>query len=125
MAAERRFTLAKGEMLAINGALFRAPEGARLTVVNDARFLTQAHMLPEEDNATPLRRLYQDIQRHLMANPISSEMPVDLEYAFRRAVREIEDAPIRHHVAEAKGHVRAGRPVEALKTLKRAFLLEA
>lgn len=125
MRAGRQFALRKGEVAFVNGAIVRAPGGALISVLNDANFLAQDYLMQESEMTTPLRRLYGAIQREVQANPVEDRNPDILNAAFAGALREAGDPALRRAIVEAKGHVLAGRPVEALKRLKKLFPFEA
>ncbi|GGK55249.1 flagellar biosynthesis repressor FlbT [Salinarimonas ramus] len=124
MRSARQFSLGKNEIAFLNGGIVRAPSGASLTVLNDAHFLVERFLIREEDARTPLRRLYLKIQCVLQSPPGDASASRTLEDAFGRTAREIGCAQIGAALAEAKGHLRAERPLEAMKTLRRAFPLE-
>lgn len=118
-------SLRTGERLFLNGAVVKVDRKVTLELLNDATFLLQNHVLQVEDTTTPLRQLYFAVQAMLM-DPQNAPASRTLFEAMAVDTRRALKAPrLVAGLDEAAAMVTAGRPFQALKTLRAMFDEEA
>jgi flagellar protein FlbT len=118
-------SLRTGERLFLNGAVVRVDRKVTLELLNDATFLLENHVLQVEDTTTPLRQLYFAVQAMLM-DPQNAAAGRALFEAMAADMRRVMKAPrLLAGLDEAISLVTAGRPFQALKTLRALFDEEA
>ena len=121
MTAKMRFSLKAGERIFINGAVLTVSQKVTLTLLNDARFLLESHVLQLADATTPMRQLYFVVQS-LLINPQEQEQGM---IAFRKIYDALLTLTNGDHVkAQLKSvgdFVAAGRTFEALKVIRGLF----
>ncbi len=121
MSAKMRFSLKAGERIFINGAVLTVSQKVTLSLLNDARFLLESHVLQLADATTPMRKLYFVVQS-LLINPQEDEKGMI-------AFRQIHDALLtvmpdengRNLLKSVSDFVAAGRMFEALKIIRSQF----
>ena len=57
MKAKMRFSLKAGERIFINGAVLTVSQKVTLSLLNEARFLLESHVLQVVEATTPMRQL--------------------------------------------------------------------
>lgn len=121
MTAKMRFSLKAGERIFINGAVLTVSQKVTLSLLNDARFLLESHVLQLADATTPMRQLYFVVQS-LLINPQEEEKGM---LAFRRTYDPLLVlAPDEHTRTQLKSvgeYVAVGRFFEALKVIRGLF----
>lgn len=121
MTAKMRFSLKAGERIFINGAVLTVSQKVTLSLLNDARFLLENHVLQLADATTPMRQLYFVVQS-LLINPQEEEKGM---VAFRKIYDALlvvtEDPNIKTQLKSAGDFVVAGRTFEALKVIRGLF----
>jgi len=121
MTAKMRFSLKAGERIFINGAVLTVSQKVTLTLLNDARFLLESHVLQLADATTPMRKLYFVVQS-LLINPQEQETGM---LAFRKMYEAVSmvvtDKSVKDQLERAQGLVVAGRTFEALKVIRTLF----
>lgn len=118
-------SLRTGERLFLNGAVVKVDRKVTLELLNDATFLLENHVLQVEDTTTPLRQLYFAVQAMLMDPqnaPASRALFEAMAVDTRRALTA---TGLVAGLDEAATLVAAGRPFQALKTLRSLFDEEA
>lgn len=121
MTAKMRFSLKAGERIFINGAVLTVSQKVTLSLLNDARFLLESHVLQLTEATTPMRQLYFVVQS-LLINPQEEEKGM---IAFRKmhdAVSMVAtDEIMKGQLARVEDLVLAGRTFEALKVIRSLF----
>lgn len=121
MTAKMRFSLKAGERIFINGAVLTVSQKVTLSLLNDARFLLENHVLQLADATTPMRQLYFVVQS-LLINPQEEEKGL---IAFRKLydplVMLAPDEHVRAQLKSVEDFVTAGRFFEALKVIRGMF----
>lgn len=121
MTAKMRFSLKAGERIFINGAVLTVSQKVTLSLLNDARFLLESHVLQLADATTPMRQLYFVVQS-LLINPQEEEKGM---IAFRKIYDPLVVlAPDEHVRAQLKSvgeFVAVARFFEALKVIRGLF----
>jgi flagellar protein FlbT len=124
MSATIRISLHAGERIFINGAVLRVDRKVSLELLNEVTFLLESHVLQPEDATTPLKQLYFVLQSMLM-DPGSAEETSELFRQMTTAMLSTFDNPrVLAGLKFADGMVAAGRPFEALKTIRSLFPIE-
>lgn len=121
MTAKMRFSLKAGERIFINGAVLTVSQKVTLSLLNDARFLLESHVLQLADATTPMRQLYFVVQA-LLINPQEEEQGM---IAFRKIhdalVVITADETIRAQLKNVGDLVARKRTFEALKVIRGLF----
>ncbi|MCT8267853.1 flagellar biosynthesis repressor FlbT [Afifella sp. JA880] len=120
-----RISLRPGQRLFLNGAVIRVDRKVTFTLLNDATFLLDNHILQAHETTTPLRQLYFVIQTMLIdpdgaaaARRLFGDMHTRLKTTFKN------DAILKDLEGVA-GLVKGGRCFEALRTLRNLFEVES
>jgi flagellar protein FlbT len=121
MTAKMRFSLKAGERIFINGAVLTVSQKVTLSLLNDARFLLESHVLQLAEATTPMRQLYFVVQS-LLINPQEEEKGM---LAFRKMYEAVSmvatDENVKAQLERVHGFVAAGRTFEALKIIRTLF----
>ncbi len=121
MTAKMRFSLKAGERIFINGAVLTVSQKVTLTLLNDARFLLESHVMQLADATTPMRQLYFVVQS-LLINPQEHERGMA---AFRKVYDPLliisSDEGARIQLKNVGDLVARGRTFEALKAIRTLF----
>jgi flagellar biosynthesis repressor protein FlbT len=121
MKATMRFSLKAGERIFINGAVLTVNQKVMLSLLNDARFLLESHVLQVEDATTPTRQLY-FVAQALLISPATTEQTMIM---FRQLLASLLALHTDHEVTEALRAVgelvETGRTFEALKMIRGLF----
>jgi flagellar protein FlbT len=122
--AKMRFSLKAGERIFINGAVLTVDSRVKLTLLNDARFLLESHVLQVEQATTPLRQLYFVVQA-ILIDPAGSEKAIEIFRDLQAAMLiNYTDEEIREGLRAAAELVEADHPFEALKILRNLFYVD-
>jgi flagellar protein FlbT len=121
MKAKMRFSLKAGERIFINGAVLTVSQKVTLSLLNEARFLLESHVLQVTEATTPMRQLY-FVAQSILINPQDAEKVMG---AFRKLYDSImlitTDEPTREALSRAGDLVAADRIFEALKVIRTLF----
>lgn len=121
MTAKMRFSLKAGERIFINGAVLTVSQKVTLSLLNDARFLLESHVLQLADATTPMRQLYFVVQS-LLINPQEEEKGM---IAFRKIYDALltvtTDESMKAQLKSIGDFVSAGRMFEAMKVIRGLF----
>lgn len=121
MKAKMRFSLKAGERIFINGAVLTVSQKVTLSLLNEARFLLESHVLQVTEATTPMRQLY-FVAQSILINPQDAEKVMG---AFRKLYDSIllvtADEPAREALRRAGDLVEADRIFEALKVIRTLF----
>jgi len=121
MTAKMRFSLKAGEKIFINGAVLTVSQKVTLSLLNDARFLLESHVLQLAEATTPMRQLYFVVQS-LLINPQEEEKGMLAFRKMHEAVSMIAaDESIKVELGRVENLVLAGRTFEALKVIRTLF----
>lgn len=119
-----QLSLRAGQKIYLNGAVIRADRKVTLELLNDATFLLDSHVLQPEETTTPLRQLYFVVQTMLI-DPAAGERTrrlfADMHAALSRTFRDEE---IQARLGDIAAQVEAGRPFDALRTIRPLFAAE-
>ncbi len=120
-----QITLKPGEKIFLNGAVIRVDRKVTIELMNDVAFLLESHVLQVEDTTTPMRQLYFIVQTMLIeprkeaaARKLFREQLAGLMVSF-------QSDSIVAALAQVGSLVDAGRLFDALRTIRRLFLVEA
>jgi flagellar biosynthesis repressor protein FlbT len=121
MKAKMRFSLKAGERIFINGAVLTVSQKVTLSLLNEARFLLESHVLQVTEATTPMRQLY-FVAQSILINPQEADMVIG---AFRKLYDSIllftTDEPAKEALRRAADLVEANRIFEALKLIRTLF----
>jgi flagellar protein FlbT len=121
MKAKMRFSLKAGERIFINGAVLTVSQKVTLSLLNEARFLLESHVLQVTEATTPMRQLY-FVAQSILINPQEADKVMG---AFRKLYDSIlliaADEPTNEALRRAGDLVEAGRIFEALKLIRTLF----
>lgn len=121
MKAKMRFSLKAGERIFINGAVLTVSQKVTLSLLNDARFLLESHVLQVSEATTPMRQLYFVVQS-ILINPQEADKVMG---AFRKLHESLVsitiDEETRKSLDKVGELVAADRTFEALKVIRTLF----
>jgi flagellar biosynthesis repressor protein FlbT len=120
-----QFRVKPGERLFVNGAAMQFDRKVLVEFLNDVTFLLEAHVLRPEEATTPLKQLYFVMQLNLiepdkkaLRRPLVDKTFTDVMTAFR-------DPTILEGLRAVRQLIEIERNFEALKLLRKLFVLEA
>ncbi|MYZ46961.1 flagellar biosynthesis repressor FlbT [Propylenella binzhouense] len=117
-------SLRPGEKIYVNGAVLRVDRKVSLELLNDVTFLLESHVLQPEQATTPLRQLYFVVQTILM-EPGEALAARDMFRTLHGVlVGTFERQDVLAGLAAVERQVGAGRPFDALKSLRALFPIE-
>jgi flagellar protein FlbT len=121
MKAKMRFSLKAGERIFINGAVLTVSQKVTLSLLNEARFLLESHVLQVTEATTPMRQLY-FVAQSILINPQEADKVMG---AFRKLYESIlpttTDESAKDALCRAGDLVAADRIFEALKVIRTLF----
>ena len=121
MKAKMRFSLKAGERIFINGAVLTVSQKVTLSLLNEARFLLESHVLQVTEATTPMRQLYFVVQS-LLINPQEAGRVIG---AFRNLhdalIQVTADEAAKDTLARVGELVEADRIFDALKLIRTLF----
>jgi flagellar protein FlbT len=121
MKPKMKFSLKAGERIFINGAVLTVSGKTTLSLLNDAQFLLESHVLQVSQATTPMRQLYFLIQS-LLINPAEAGKAISVFRDLHASLLETySDEETKVGRAEAGRRVEAGRMFEALKVVRTLF----
>lgn len=121
MKAKMRFSLKAGERIFINGAVLTVSQKVTLSLLNDARFLLESHVLQLSEATTPMRQLYFVVQA-LLINPQEEEQGmVAFRNIFDALIQVVTDEEIKVQLKSVADLVERRRTFEALKLIRGLF----
>ena len=121
MKPTMRFSLKAGERIFINGAVLRVNSKVSLSLLNDAQFLLESHVLQVSQATTPMRQLYFVVQA-LLINPAEAGKAISMFRDLLPSLLETySDEETKDGLVEAVRLVEAGRMFEALKVVRNMF----
>lgn len=121
MKAKMRFSLKAGERIFINGAVLTVSQKVTLSLLNDARFLLESHVLQMSEATSPMRQLYFVVQA-LLINPQEAEKTMMAFHNLHDALILIQtDAHVLNTLKSIRELVEAERTFEALKMIRSLF----
>ncbi|MEE1612572.1 flagellar biosynthesis repressor FlbT [Microvirga sp. CF3016] len=116
-----RFSLKAGERIFINGAVLTVSQKVTLSLLNEARFLLESHVLQVAEATTPMRQLYFVVQS-LLINPQEAGKVME---AFRKLhdalIKVATDEVVKDTLRKVGDLVEADRTFEALKLIRTLF----
>lgn len=118
-------SLKPGERIFLNGAVIRVDRKVTIELLNDVAFLLESHVLQVEDTTTPLRQLYFVVQTMLIeprkleaAQAVFNQQLAGLMTSFTNESMVVA-------LAQVGEFVQTGRLFEALRVIRRLFMIEA
>jgi len=117
-------SLKAGERIYINGAVLRVDRKVTLELLNNATFLLEQHVMQPEQATTPLRQLYFIVQIMLIEPAKAGQAREVFEKVQPQLMASFENAAIRAGLQRVHDLVSAGKPFEALKTIRVLFPIE-
>jgi flagellar protein FlbT len=121
MKAKMRFSLKAGERIFINGAVLTVSQKVTLSLLNEARFLLESHVLQVAEATTPMRQLY-FVAQSILINPQDADKVMG---AFRKLHESLmlitDDEPTKETLRRAGELVEADRIFDALKVIRTMF----
>jgi flagellar protein FlbT len=121
MKAKMRFSLKAGERIFINGAVLTVSQKVTLSLLNEARFLLESHVLQVSEATTPMRQLYFVVQS-LLINPQEAGKVMG---AFRKLHDALIDVAteedVKSTLRKVGDLVEVDRTFEALKLIRTLF----
>ncbi len=124
MKAKMRFSLKAGERIFINGAVLTVSQKVTLSLLNDARFLLESHVLQVTEATTPMRQLYFVVQS-LLINPQEADKVMGAFRKLRDSLLQAATDSERDVLSRASDLVDADRPFEALKLIRTLFEVDS
>ncbi|MBM1169517.1 flagellar biosynthesis repressor FlbT [Microvirga arabica] len=125
MKAKMRFSLKAGERIFINGAVLTVSQKVTLSLLNEARFLLESHVLQVSEATTPMRQLY-FVAQSILINPQEADKVMG---AFRKlydsVLQTAADEPTKEALRRVGDLVESNRIFEALKVIRTLFEPEA
>jgi flagellar biosynthesis repressor protein FlbT len=121
MTAKMRFSLKAGERIFINGAVLTVSQKVTLSLLNDARFLLESHVLQLAEATTPMRQLYFVVQA-LLINPQEEEKGMIAFHKIYDALLVVTpDEATKAQLRNIGNLVARKRTFEALKVIRGLF----
>lgn len=121
MKPHMRFNLKPGERIFINGAVLTTSSKVTLSLLNDAQFLLESHVLQVAEATTPMRQLYFVIQA-LLINPAEAPKAISAFHDLHALLlATYSDEEVKEALVEVRRLVEEGRMFEALKIVRNMF----
>jgi flagellar protein FlbT len=121
MKAKMRFSLKAGERIFINGAVLTVSQKVTLSLLNEARFLLESHVLQVNDATTPMRQLYFVVQSLLINPQEGSKVMGALQKLHASLIESATDERVRDGLVNAADLIAGNRIFEALKIIRTLF----
>ena len=118
-------SLRAGEKIYINGAVLRVDRKVSISLLNDAHFLLEAHVLQAADATTPMRQLYFLLQLMLMEPGGAIEAKRLFEVFHSQMSLVLGNTILVDGLGEVGDLVKDSRYFEALKVIRALYPLEA
>lgn len=119
-----QISLKPGERIFINGAVLRVDRKVSIELLNDVTFLLEAHVMQPEAATSPTRQLYFILQTMLMDPANIDNTTMVFERTHSLLCVAYENTELRDGLKAVGDMVGAGRPFDALKTVRGLIGLE-
>jgi flagellar protein FlbT len=120
-----KISLKPGEDIFINGAHLRADRRISFHLINDAQFLLPQHIITQEDETTPMRRLYAIIQAVIMQPEQKEKHLETYQKAIGECFANVNTTELEEGLRAVDRSVRSEKLYAALKLLRALYALEA
>ncbi|MGO4573398.1 flagellar biosynthesis repressor FlbT [Microvirga sp. 2TAF3] len=121
MKPHMRFSLKAGERIFINGAVLSVDQKVTLSLLNDATFLLESHVLQVNDATTPMRQLYFVVQA-LLISPSTKQQTIMVFRELHASLLSIyTDDEVKEALDAILGLVNNNRIFDALKMIRSLF----
>ena len=121
MKPKMQLNLKRGERVFINGAVLVVSQKVTISLLNEAQFLLESHVLQVSEATTPMRQLYFLIQA-LLINPAEAHTAIGVYRDLHASLLTIyKDEEALQGLQEAGRLVESGRLFEALKIVRGLF----
>ncbi len=124
MSTTTRVTLRPGERIFINGAVLKADGRVSFEILNDVPYLVEHEIMQAQQTVTPLRQLYYILQTMVMEAGGIERARAVFDDTMQLMSRVFENAAVIAGLDVICGQVAAGKPFEALKTLRTLIPIE-
>jgi len=116
-----KMNLKRNERVFINGAVLVVDQKVTISILNDAQYLLERHVMQVSDATTPMRQLYFLIQA-LLINPLEAHNAIGVyRDLYASLITTYTDESVKEGLQEADKLVEAGRMFEALKIVRGMF----
>lgn len=119
-----RISLRPGEKLYLNGAVLRVERKTSFTLLNDAVFLLDQHVMQAEEATTPLRQLYFIAQTMLMDPAGAGGCRQVFDESFHLLCETFEDRDVLTGMAAIGELMAADRVLVAMKAIRALTAIE-
>lgn len=124
MTTAMQLSLRAGEKIFINGAVLQADRRVNIKLLNDATFLLESHVMQAADTTTPLRQLYFVVQS-IIIEPRDAERATTLFWDMHVVLTKLfQNEGVLAALERVGASVAAGRPFDALRTIRALFPIE-
>ena len=113
-----------GERLFVNGTVVTVDRRTTITLLGQASFLREAHIMQAEHATTPLKRLYFAIQA-LVLDPDARAEAIDAGTRIEQLLAAARTPRLVDGLLDAREALAGGRPFHALRALRPLFAIEA
>ena len=120
-----QIALKPGERIFINGAVIRVDRKVTIELMNDVTFLLESHVLQVEDTTTPLRQLYYVVQTMLIEPRSAKEAHRLFREQLATLMATFRSESVLTALAQVGKLVESDRLFEALRTIRRLFMVES
>ncbi|MBS9479298.1 flagellar biosynthesis repressor FlbT [Ancylobacter radicis] len=118
-------SLKPGERIFLNGAVIRVDRKVTIELLNDVAFLLESHVLQVEDTTTPMRQLYFAVQTMLIEPRKGAAAQAVFNGQLAGLMTSFTNDALVAALAQVGEFVQAGRLFEALRAIRRLFMIEA
>lgn len=124
MSTMTRITLRPGERIFINGAVLQSDGRSSFDILNTVPYLREHEIMHAQQTVTPLRQLYYVLQTMVMEpNGMETARSV-YDDSIRFLALAFANPAVLAGIDTIRGHVAAGAPLEALRTLQTLIPIE-
>ncbi|MBN8911413.1 MAG: flagellar biosynthesis repressor FlbT [Rhizobiales bacterium] len=124
MSTMTRITLRPGERIFINGAVLQSDGRSSFDILNTVPYLREHEIMHAQQTVTPLRQLYYVLQTMVMEpNGMETARSV-YDDSIRFLALAFANPTVLAGIDTIRGHVAAGAPLEALRTLQTLIPIE-
>jgi len=120
-----QISLKPGERLFLNGAVIRVDRKVTVELLNDVAFLLESHVLQVEETTTPLKQLYFVVQMMLIEPRKLAQAQRVFRQQLAGLMTSFRNDSMVTALSEVGGLVDTGRFFDALRVIRRLFLVEA
>ena len=118
-----KLNLRAGERLFLNGTVLTVDRRTVVTLLGEASFLREAHVMQAERATTPLKRLYFAIQT-LVLDPHARREAVDAGARIERLLAVAQTPELVSGLLDAREELERGRPFRAMRAVRDLFAIE-